>query len=105
MARKPDPRPHLRGRMVPVDDVVVATLEVLAGDEDQFHAFLSETGLDGAALREGLSQGSVQAGLLHFLVHNEALIVAVAQRLGRSPEDVASASLQMPGHRDEAGYF
>lgn len=64
----------------------------IAGDPDLGPRFLTLTGLDADGLRESLTQHSTMAAALGFLLEHEPSLIAVAQRAGLEPQEVAEAA-------------
>jgi len=71
--------------------LALGALGWLLGDTDRGQRFLSLTGLRPDALREGLCDPAVLAAVLDFLAANEPDLVAAAQSLDVTPQELSGA--------------
>lgn len=85
MKRKSDQGPDSAER------IALAVLGWIAGDEDRFFPFLALTGLSPESLRESASEPGFLAGVLDYVMSDEAVLIACAAALDLSPERIASA--------------
>jgi hypothetical protein len=60
-------------------------------DDDRAARLLALTGMTADTLRGGLDDRAVLCGVLEFLVAHEPDLIAAAQSLGVSPQELASA--------------
>ena len=74
-----------------VETIAVATLSVLARDAEKMADFLEITGLHVESLRTGAAADTLTPALLHHLMTEDALLIAVAQSLGQRPEAIAAS--------------
>ena len=69
----------------------------LAGNDDLLPVFMSSTGADETALREGLSDPSFQAAVLDFLLMDDVWIVDACDALSVPYETPQAARAALPG--------
>jgi hypothetical protein len=92
-------------RMKTAESSQILALEALgfiAADADLLDRFLLTTGLDAQQIRESAPEAAFQAGLLDYVLGDEALLLAFAAHAGIKPEAVARARFQLPGATDAA---
>lgn len=75
-------------------------LAFLASDEDRLANLLLTTGLDLGALRDRAGEPAFLAGILDFLLGNEALLLLFAAETDTQPEMIARARQRLPGYSD-----
>jgi ABC-type uncharacterized transport system YnjBCD substrate-binding protein len=87
----------LRDRPSPADPAVLAlqALAHVAGDEDMGPRFLALTGMDAAALRANADKPATLMALLDYLMANEHDLVATAEAIGVTPEQLAGAARKL----------
>ncbi|MBX9932077.1 MAG: DUF3572 domain-containing protein [Methylobacterium sp.] len=73
------------------EQVALAILGWIAGDEDRFYPFLAVTGLSPENLRASAGEPGFLAGVLDYVVGDEAVLTACAAALDLPPERVALA--------------
>jgi Protein of unknown function (DUF3572) len=85
-----------------VQDIALAALTYVAGDEDRLMRFLDLTGLDPDRLRAMVGQPSFSIAMLDYIMSDEPLLLAFAAEAGLKPELIARAhfSLQEPPSED-----
>jgi hypothetical protein len=69
----------------------------MLGDGDRADRLLALTGLTPQALREGLGDPAVLGAVLDFLCAHEPDLVAAADALGVSPQELAAARERLGG--------
>ncbi|MBV6657812.1 MAG: DUF3572 family protein [Devosiaceae bacterium] len=77
---------QLGGTGDPIADFVV----YLSAREEDLTRFFAATGYDPTALRAGLSDLDVRAGILDYLVSSEPLLLAFCEETGHRPEAIAA---------------
>ena len=82
------------------NDIAVRALGFIAGDDALLGRFVSVTGTDVGRIREVADEPGFMAGVLDFLLANEANTVAFAEAAGIAPEDVMRAKTALSGHSD-----
>ena len=89
----------LRDRPSPSDPAVLAlqALAHVAGDENMGPRFLALTGMDVAELRAKAGEPATLVALLDYLMANEPDLVATAEAIGVTPEQLASAARALGG--------
>lgn len=89
----------LRDRPSPADPAVLAlqALAHVAGDEAMGPRFLALTGMDVAALRATADKPATLVALMDYLMANEADLVATAEALAVTPEQLAGAARALSG--------
>lgn len=78
--------------------LAVDALAWLAGQPDALGRFLALSGIGPAALRSASLEPGFLAGVLGFLMDDEALLVAYAAHAGLRPGRIAGAHLILNGH-------
>ena len=78
--------------------LAVDALAWLAGRPDALGRFLALSGIGPAALRSVASEAGFLAGVLGFLMGDEALLVAYAAHAGRRPGQIAAAHRILNGN-------
>ncbi len=89
----------LRDRPSPSDPAVLAlqALAQVAGDENMGPRFLALTGMDVAELRAKAGEPATLVALLDYLMANEPDLVATAEAIGVTPEQLAGAARALGG--------
>jgi hypothetical protein len=60
----------------------------LAGDEEALQRFLTQSGIDAAALRLGAGSPEMNVAVLEFLLAHEDLLLRFCEAAGLEPNDV-----------------
>jgi hypothetical protein len=84
------PRPEVIGP-AKAEEIAIAVLGSLAADPDRLGRFLSTSGLSPEGLREAAGSPGFLAGIMDYLVSDEALLVEVSRELDLRPEKLAQA--------------
>ena len=69
----------------------------MAADDEALGGFLGTTGMDPAELRACIEDPAVLAGVLDYLLSDEALLLRFCQEAGVRPEEPARARARLPG--------
>ncbi|MFB2552286.1 DUF3572 domain-containing protein [Ensifer soli] len=77
--------------------IAAALLVWLASEPDLLGRFLALSGLDAQSLRAAATEDGFQAGLIDFVMGNEADLLAFCQASGIAPEDVVHAHAALSG--------
>ena len=77
--------------------VGVQALAYLADDPERLGRFLALSGLGPETIRAAAHDASFLAGVLEYMIGDEALLVAFAERLGAAPERVVEAQAMLAG--------
>jgi len=75
----------------------LSALAHIAGDEKLLDRFIAISGADGASLRSGASDPVFLAGVLDFLMSDEAALVAFCDHAQFEPDAPARARAVLPG--------
>lgn len=92
-----DPFETMRGREQPEDAAALA-LSALAwtlGDQARAERLLALTGLSPADLRARADEPGVLAAVLGFLENHEPDLIACAEAIGRKPERLVRARMEL----------
>lgn len=81
--------------------VAIQSLSFIAGDPERLGRFLAVTGIGPGEIRDASRQPGFLAGVLEYLVSDEALLTAFAADAGLRPEDPAKALAILGGTRWE----
>jgi hypothetical protein len=77
--------------------IALKALGYLAADEDLLEPFLNSTGLVAGDLRVGATDSAFLAGVLDYVLQNEALLLAFAASEELAPETIVQARQRLPG--------
>jgi hypothetical protein len=103
---KPPPpagEPNSAGSHRAADELAVAALVFLAGDEQRLGPFLALTGLAPESLRTAAREPGFLLGVLDHVMGDESLLRAFANESGIDPEDVARARQALAGNPGDTG--
>ena len=79
------------------ENLAVQALAFLAQDPERLGVFLSLTGIGPTDIRKAAADSAFLAGVLDHVVSDEALLRAVAEHAGVTPETVERAHLALSG--------
>lgn len=77
--------------------LAIDVLSFIAGDSDRLGAFLAQTGLDPAQLRQAAASPGFLAGVLDFLAGEEKLLLEFAAHAEVPPDVIVQARLELGG--------
>ncbi|MEM8628214.1 MAG: DUF3572 family protein [Pseudomonadota bacterium] len=77
------------------DEIAGIALRYLASQEELLVAFLGESGLTPQEMRAASDDGSLQRGVLDYVVGNESILVACAAHAQVAPEDILRAQMTL----------
>jgi Protein of unknown function (DUF3572) len=75
------------------EHIAIAALNYLASDAEHLGGFLAATGLGPQNLRESAREPEFLAAVLRYIMQDEALLLAFADKASVSPETVVHADL------------
>jgi hypothetical protein len=79
------------------ETIALAALGWIAGNDALLPLFLGSTGATLADMRERAGEAAFLAGVLDFLIQNDAWILAFAAAEGLQPQDALRARHALPG--------
>jgi hypothetical protein len=79
------------------EELAVAALAFLAADPEEIGRFLALTGIGPESLRHAAREPGFLLGVIDFVMADERLLVAFAERSDIDPEDVAHAREALAG--------
>jgi hypothetical protein len=79
------------------DVIALKCLSFLAEDGERLGRFLTLSGVSPESLRRDLGEPSFLAGVLDYVLGDEALLVAFSESAALKPEAVVSARRKLPG--------
>jgi hypothetical protein len=79
------------------ENLAIEALGLMAGDPERLGAFLAATGIGPEAIRHAAADPAFLAGVLDHVVGDEALLLAVAEHAGVTPQDVEHAQAVLSG--------
>ncbi len=79
------------------ETIALQALAFLAGDEEALAGFLRLSGLDMGELRAAAAHPEILAGVLDYVLQDEAMLLAFCQGAGIRPEEPARARAHLPG--------
>jgi Protein of unknown function (DUF3572) len=77
--------------------VAIQALSFVAGDAERLGQFLAETGIGPETLRSAAKDPGFLAGVLDFLLRNEAVLMAFADSSHLEPKIVVNARAALGG--------
>jgi hypothetical protein len=83
------------------ETLALQALGYLAADEDRLSRFVLTTGLTPQDLQQRAGDPMFLAGVLDYLMTDDALVVAFAEENAVAPETVMAARRRLPGLSDE----
>ena len=69
----------------------------MAGDPERLGAFLAATGIGPEMIRKAAAEPSFLAGVLDHVCGDEALLIAVAEHTGVTPQEMEHAQAVLGG--------
>ena len=75
--------------------IAAQALQFLASDEDRLARFVGLTGIDGAAIRDHITESVFLAGVLDYLLADESLLLEWVETSGLAPEDPGLARMAL----------
>lgn len=79
--------------------IALSALTFLAGEPDRFRHFLQQTGLKHADFKTDSARPEFLAGVLDYLLSNEALLVQFAENDDLESQFIARMRHELPGAR------
>ena len=86
---------HTTNEPYDAEALALAALAATLTDERRAQRFLDITGLDADELRTRAGERRLLAALLAFLEGHEPDLIAVAQAIGKTPENLVSARAEL----------
>ena len=83
------------------ESIALQALAFIAGNAEHLAQFMAETGLAAEDLRTRASQPTLLAGVLDFLLADEARLLGFCRHTGLAPERPARARALLPGAASE----
>jgi uncharacterized protein DUF3572 len=80
--------------------LALQALGFLAADDHRLSRFLGVTGIDPARLRRDAEDPLVLGGVLAYLAEHEVLLIACAEAIDATPEELAAAHRRLNPSRD-----
>jgi hypothetical protein len=79
------------------ENLAIQTLGFMASDPERLGAFLAATGIGPEMIRKAAAEPAFLAGVLDHVCGDEALLIAVAEHAGLTPQDVEHAQAVLGG--------
>ena len=79
------------------ETLALEALAWLAGQDGLLPAFLAASGLDAGQIADAAAQPEFLAGVLDFLLQDDAWVIRFAEAAGLRPTDPAAARALLPG--------
>ena len=83
------------------ESIALQALAFVAADDTHLARLLAETGLMAEELRDSAAEPALLAGVLDFVLSDEARLLAFCAFAGLDPTRPARARARLPGARDE----
>ena len=83
------------------DFIAVKAVEYMAQNLETLGGFLAHAGVGPADLKESISDPSFLAGVLDYMMMDEATLLDLAKTMDLSPQDIVKARLCFPGSEGE----
>src|SRR5262245_59332480 len=79
------------------ENLAIQALGFMAGDAERLGAFLADTGIGPEMIRKAAAEPPFLAGVLDYVCGNEALLIAVAEHVEVTPQDIEHARAVLSG--------
>jgi hypothetical protein len=79
------------------ENLAIHALGFMASDPERLGTFLAATGIGPEMIRKAAAEPSFLAGVLDHVCGDEALLIAVAEHAGMTPQDVGHAQAVLGG--------
>jgi hypothetical protein len=79
------------------ENLAIQALGFMAGEPERLGTFLAATGIGPEMIRKAAADPSFLAGVLDHVCGDEALLIAVADHAGITPQDVEHAQAVLSG--------
>jgi hypothetical protein len=80
------------------EDVVIAALGFLAGDDERLSRFIALTGIDPSSIRQQINEPQFQLALIDHLFEDESLLLAFCAQIGMEPARLVQIHTRMKPH-------
>jgi hypothetical protein len=77
------------------ETVAVAAFSAITGDEERMSRFMAVSGLRPETIRQAAASPRFFAGILDYLVSDEALLIALSVEMNVKPERIMGAHLAL----------
>lgn len=78
--------------------IAIKALAFLAADAERLGGFLGATGLGPQELRDKAQDPELLAGVLDYLLGDEAMVIEFCRALAVPPGNIGQARAQLPGY-------
>ena len=79
------------------ENLAIQALGFMASDTERLGAFLAASGIGPEMIRKAAAEPAFLAGVLDHVCADEALLIAVAEHAGLTPQDVEHAHAVLSG--------
>jgi len=79
------------------ENLAIQALGLMASDPERLGAFLAATGIGPEMIRKAAAEPAFLAGVLDHVCGEEALLIAVAEHAGVTPQEVEHAQAVLSG--------
>ena len=79
------------------ENLAIQALGLMASDPERLGAFLAATGIGPEMIRKAAAEPAFLAGVLDHVCGEEALLIAVAEHAGVTPQEVEHAHAVLSG--------
>ena len=79
------------------ENLAIQALGLMAGEPERLGQFLAATGIGPEMIRKAAADPAFLAGVLDHVAGDEALLLAVAEHAGVTPQDVEHAQAVLSG--------
>jgi hypothetical protein len=79
------------------ENLAIQALGFMASNSERLGAFLAATGIGPEMIRKAAAEPAFLAGVLDHVCGDEALLIAVAEHAGLTPQDVEHAQAVLGG--------
>ena len=80
------------------ETLALQALAYVVSEEKARNTFMTQTGLDGAEMREHAGKADFQAGVLDFLTRHEDLLIGFCESVDLAPADISAAHRALSPH-------
>ena len=79
------------------ENLAIQALGFMASEPERLGAFLAATGIGPEMIRKAAAEPAFLSGVLDYVSADEALLIAVAEHAGITPQDVEHAQAVLSG--------
>ncbi len=91
------PLKNQSSRRIDANEIAIAGLQFIVGDDERLHRFMALTGIDPGNIREASREAGFALAVLDFIGHDDSTVLAFAAESGLKPDEIARARAKLAG--------